>query len=468
MLSTEKRSQSLKMAADTLTPVAIYLKLRDNFVNSIMLESSEYQSREGHYSFICCDPVAHFKVQNTELETRYPLEKTVRKSIRREDVTKALEDFIHHFQKDSEDTESPENGAFGYMNFEAFRYIDNQELNVDKAKRKDIPDIFYQVYRFVLVFDHFTNELNIHQHFYGDEKSDSKSISDIQTYLKSAAKSTFPFDVSDEVKSSHTNDSFKKLVQKGINHCLRGDVFQIVLSRDFYRNYSGDDFNIYRSLRSINPSPYLFYFDMGNFKLLGSSPEAQIKIDKSAASIFPIAGTCKRQAKEDDSILEEKLKLDPKEKAEHMMLVDLARNDLNRVSKQVRVDELFEAQYFSHVIHMVSKVTGTEITENPVQVNFKTFPAGTLSGAPKFKAIQLIHELEPDARSFYGGCIGYYGFNGQSNHAIMIRTALCKSNQITIQAGAGVVAMSKPENELQEVQNKLAAMNAAINHAKNL
>ncbi len=467
MFSTKKLSLYRLLAADTLTPVSIYLKLRDQFANSSILESSEYQSREGNFSYICCDPVAQFKLENKNLYIQYPGQKSIKKKIENGQFETELTQFIDYFKSPISSESFAKNGAFGYMNFEAFRYADSLELEGSKPPNKDIPDVFYQVFRYVLVFDHFRNELHLHKHFYGDATDEiSPNLNDIETFIQGPEKNSYPFSASNNIESSQTDDSFETLVEKGIHHCLRGDVFQIVLSRSFKRNYQGDDFNIYRSLRRINPSPYLFYFDFGNFKLLGSSPEAQIKIENNEAFIYPIAGTCRREDKNKDKVLEEKLRLDPKEKAEHMMLVDLARNDLNRISKQVQVESLFEAQYFSHVIHMVSKVKGSLLTDKIVSLNLKTFPAGTLSGAPKYKAIDLIHQLEPEPRSFYGGCIGYYDFNEQSNHAIMIRTALCKSNQITIQAGAGVVSMSKPKNELKEVNNKLAAMNAAIENAQ--
>ncbi len=467
MFNKNTPSQYCLLAADTLTPVSIYLKLRDQFANSIILESSEYQSKEGHYSYICCDPVAHFKVEKSQLEIQYPglpIEKT---EIKNSDMSTRLSLFLKYFEKTKGSSELLSNAAFGYMNFEAFRYADTLELKQIKPSNKNIPDVFYQVFRYVLVFNHFTNELHLHKHFYEDNAPDSSpELKDIIAYIHGPEKNIYPFKAGMEITSSHSNETFEKLVKKGIDHCHRGDVFQIVLSRSFKRNYQGDDFNIYRSLRRINPSPYLFYFDFGNFKLLGSSPEAQIKVVDNEAIIYPIAGTCKRGEKAEDKNLESQLKLDPKEKSEHMMLVDLARNDLNRVSKKVQISSLFEAQYFSHVIHMVSKVKGAQLTKNVVDVNLKTFPAGTLSGAPKYRAIDLIHQLEKEPRSFYGGCIGFYTFQGESNHAIMIRTALCKGNQITIQAGAGVVSMSQPTNELEEVNNKLAAMNSAIEKAE--
>ena len=261
-----------------------------------------------------------------------------------------------------------------------------------------------------------------------------------------------------------TDDDYRQMVQKGIQSCYRGDVFQIVLSRKFNQGFTGDEFNVYRALRSVNPSPYLFFFDYGDYKLMGSSPEAQIIIKKGKAVVHPIAGTFKRSGDEAvDAIMTQKLLDDPKENAEHVMLVDLARNDLSRVCSEVRVKQYRQVHYYSHVIHLVSEVEGNVAENaNPFQLVSKTFPAGTLSGAPKFKAMQLIDAMEPTKRSYYGGCIGFVGFDGSCNQAIMIRTFLSQQNTLTYQAGAGVVAASVPENELQEVNNKLNALKTAI------
>ena len=256
-------------------------------------------------------------------------------------------------------------------------------------------------------------------------------------------------------------------MREGIKHCKRGDVFQVVLSREFQRKFKGDEFNVYRALRAVNPSPYLFYFDYGDFKLFGSSPEAQIVVKDDQAGIFPIAGTYPRTGDDQkDAQMAEELRSDPKENSEHIMLVDLARNDLSRNARNVKVDTFSEIQYYSHVIHMVSKVTGTIGTgKSTFQIVADTFPAGTLSGAPKYRAMELIDKYENKSRGFYGGAIGFMGFNGDFNHAIIIRSILSKNNMLTYRAGAGVVSDSNEEKELQEVNNKLGALNEAIERA---
>ncbi|MBE7179038.1 MAG: anthranilate synthase component I family protein, partial [Mucilaginibacter polytrichastri] len=250
----------------------------------------------------------------------------------------------------------------------------------------------------------------------------------------------------------------------------RGDVFQIVPSRAFSQRFTGDEFNVYRALRSINPSPYLFYFDYGNFKLFGSSPEAQLTINKGEATIYPIAGTFKRTGSDtEDAEIALQLKNDPKESAEHVMLVDLARNDLSRHCDDVEVQAFKEVQFYSHLVHLVSKVSGKlRLGVDSFSVVADTFPAGTLSGAPKYRAMEIIDQNEPHLRSFYSGALGFMGFNGDFNHAIMIRSFLSKENTLNYQAGAGIVTASDPETELQEVNNKIAALRKALIEAEHL
>ena len=249
-------------------------------------------------------------------------------------------------------------------------------------------------------------------------------------------------------------------------------MFQIVLSRRFIQRYEGDDFRLYRALRSINPSPYLFYFDFGSFRIFGSSPETHCRIEGGKAYIDPIAGTAKRTGdSEADRKAAEYLRNDPKENAEHVMLVDLARNDLSRNCHNVKVDFYKDLQYYSHVVHLVSRVSGeldmagTGDGADTVKTFLDTFPAGTLSGAPKVRAMQLIAEYEPHRRGPYGGCIGYIGLNGSLNQAITIRTFVSRNGELTFQAGGGIVAKSDVEYELQEVNNKLAALRKAITMA---
>ena len=275
-----------------------------------------------------------------------------------------------------------------------------------------------------------------------------------------------------DTSSSLTDEEHKENIRKGIRHCLRGDVFQIVLSRRFIQKYEGDDFKLYRALRSINPSPYLFYFDFGGFRIFGSSPETHCRIEKVTegsqtafhAFIDPIAGTTRRTGDEEqDRKNAEYLRNDPKENAEHVMLVDLARNDLSRNCHGVKVEFYKDLQYYSHVIHLVSRVSGVlDDQADPIKTFIDTFPAGTLSGAPKVRAMQLISEYEPHNRGAYGGCIGYIGFDRSLNHAITIRTFVSRNGELWFQAGGGIVAKSNEEYELQEVNNKLGALRRAI------
>ncbi|MFM8832296.1 MAG: anthranilate synthase component I family protein, partial [Cytophagales bacterium] len=358
-------------------------------------------------------------------------------------------------------------GLFGYMAYDSVRFFEK----VDIQKNADaIPDIAYKLFRFVIVIDHFTNELYLFENRVQGVQYAGYSVDEVEQLIYSNRFATFKFATVAEERSALTDEQYLQMVKKGIDHCHRGDVFQIVLSRRFTRPFRGDEFNVYRALRSINPSPYLFFFDLGNFKIFGSSPEAQIQIKNGEAHIYPIAGTFKRTGNDaEDAALAEKLAKDEKENAEHVMLVDLARNDLSRSAGQVQVEVFKEVQYYSHVIHLVSKVSGKlEGGACALQVAADTFPAGTLSGAPKPMALSLINQYEPGPRGFYGGCIGFLGFDGSFNHAIMIRTFISKNNELVFQAGAGVVAKSTPESELQEVNNKVAALRKAIELAEQI
>lgn len=458
-------TRSKKLLADTLTPVNIYLKLRDVYAGSFLLESSDYHGQENSLSLICCDPIASFQMDGDKLTEKYPDGSTHDEILKNSsDVVSRLDQFRNSFDVQSEETKYISGGLFGYMAYDAVRYFENIDLTITN---KEIPDVLYKVFRYVIVIDHFSNELVL---FENVTASDAPSgLEDLQRIIFSNRFSTFSFSTSSGEASNITDEEYLKMVSSGIAHCKRGDVFQIVLSRRFASQFQGDEFNVYRALRSINPSPYLFYFDFGSFKIFGSSPEAQIQIKGKEASIFPIAGTFKRTGDDkEDAKLATALANDEKENAEHVMLVDLARNDMSRDAEDVKVEVFKEVQYYSHVIHLVSKVTGKIKNTSALKVAANTFPAGTLSGAPKYKAMTLINEYENINRSFYGGAIGFLGFNGDFNHTIMIRTFLSKSNELITQAGAGVVAKSVPENELQEVNNKLAALRKAIRMAEEL
>lgn len=459
-------TRSKKLLADTLTPVNIYLKLRDVFAGSILLESSDYHGHENSLSLICCEPLASFQVKDDVITTHYPdrITETEKLSTKGQ-VLQALDKFRNAFGDDREQKSSVAKGLFGYMTYDAVRHFEDVELTITS---KLIPDVLYKVYRYVIVVDHFSNELMLHENV--TDEAQPTGLEKLEKIIYSNRFSTFPFRSGEEEKSNLTNEQYVEMVKAGIKHCHRGDVFQIVLSRRFTRGFTGDEFNVYRALRSINPSPYLFYFDFGSFKIFGSSPEAQIQIKDGVASIYPIAGTFRRSGSDKgDAEVAERLTQDEKENSEHVMLVDLARNDLSRDSKEVTVEVFKEIQYYSHVIHLVSKVTG-KLNEktSPLKLAADTFPAGTLSGAPKPMAMSLINKYENINRSFYGGAIGFIGFNGDVNQAIMIRTFLSKDNTLICQAGAGVVAKSKPENELQEVNNKLEALRNAIKMAEKI
>lgn len=448
-----------------MTPVNIYLKLRDVYAGSFLLESSDYHGQENSLSLICCNPLASFQLSGLELSVKYPGQSAQRKTLRSgNEVLSALDDFRNNFETVDADSKYISGGLFGYMTYDAVRYFENIDI---PSAPDSIPDIWYKVFQYVIVVDHFSNQMVLFENALSPEAT--SGLDNLKKIILSNRFSTFPFSSSGEETSNVTDEEYRQMVAAGIAHCKRGDVFQIVLSRQFKSQFQGDEFNVYRALRSINPSPYLFYFDFGSFKIFGSSPEAQIQIKGNQAAIFPIAGTFKRTGDDKkDAELAAQLTMDEKENAEHVMLVDLARNDMSRDATKVKVEVFREIQYYSHVIHLVSKVTGTINGSSPLKVAANTFPAGTLSGAPKHKAMQLISKYENSNRSFYGGAIGFLGFNGDYNHAIMIRTFLSKSNQLITQAGAGIVAQSVPENELQEVNNKLEALRKALLMAEEL
>ncbi len=456
------------MLADTLTPVNIYLKLRDVFAGSILLESSDYHGNENSLSFICCDPIASIQLKDNKIDSVFPDgQKSSRPIGTDEMVLQSLEDFRNSFEVGPAISKYPYAGLFGYMTYDTVRFFEDVTI---QNKEELIPDLVYKVYRYVIVIDHFSNELILFENTVEGEIHPVMGLAKLEKIIYSNRFATFSFQSPNGEVSNLTDQDYLKMVESGIQHCKRGDVFQIVLSRRFERNFSGDEFNVYRALRSINPSPYLFYFDYGSFKIFGSSPEAQIQIKNTEASIYPIAGTFKRTGNDhEDALLAEKLSKDEKENAEHVMLVDLARNDLSRSADHVTVEVFKEVQYYSHVIHLVSKVSGKlQKNASSIRLATDTFPAGTLSGAPKPMAMRLINQYENVNRGFYGGAIGFIGFNGDVNMAIMIRTFLSKANKLIFQAGAGVVAKSNPESELQEVNNKVEALRKAIKMAEQI
>ena len=457
-----------KILADIITPVSIYLKVRDIYPNSLLLESSDYHSKENSYSFICMDPLAEFLVQHNKISTTLPGQETSHEDIvSGKEVVDGLRGFLSAFEVESGEEALLVDGIFGYASFDAVQYFEDISFQSSLPEKEDIPEVRYNFFRYVLAVNHLTNELLIFEHIVNGGDSE---IDRVSTLLHNRNIATYGFATSGEESSNLSDDDFRAMVAKGKEHCYRGDVFQIVLSRQFMQDFTGDEFNVYRALRSINPSPYLFYFDYGSYKLFGSSPEAQLEVKGAKAYINPIAGTFKRTGNDrEDQELARMLTEDEKENAEHVMLVDLARNDLSRSTRKVTVEEYREIQFYSHVIHMVSKVSGVLPEDaNTIRILAESFPAGTLSGAPKYKAMELIDLYEKKRRGFYGGAIGFLRFNGDINHAIMIRSFLSRDHRLYYQAGAGVVSESTEEGELQEVNNKLAALKSAIEMAGNM
>lgn len=456
-----------KILADTLTPVSVYLKFRELFPHSILLESSDYHGHENAWSFICLKPLACFTTDQGMITiTRKGKPIQTMPVANQHTAAHELNSFFRSFRLSGEGATAPANGLFGYLSYDSVKYF--EKIDIEKSQKAEeyaIPEIKYCFYKYILAIDHHNDIITLIENLPEDEASE---MSQIESLLRNLSFPVTKFKPEGDESSNVTDEDYRYMVSKGKEHCRRGDVFQIVLSRQFSQQFSGDDFNVYRALRSVNPSPYLFFFDYGDYRIFGSSPEAELRIRKDRAIINPIAGTFRRSGNdEQDRVLAEQLCADPKENAEHVMLVDLARNDLSRNAEDVRVDRFREVQYFSHVIHLVSEVSGKlPANANMVSVLGNSFPAGTLSGAPKHMAMKLIDRYENQRRSYYGGTIGFLGFDSSLNHAIMIRSFLSKGNRLYYQAGAGIVAASDEENELQEVNNKLAALKKAMELAK--
>ena len=460
------KSNYKKILADTITPVSIYLKIRDRYPNSILLESSDYHGNENSFSYICCNPIADICIKNDTITESFPDGKTLKSKIDATvDVPNRIHEFGQKFNTDNLDFKFINNGLFGYVSYDAVQFF--EDISIKKKEGDlDIPEIYYAIYQNIIAINHFKNEAYIFAHCY-DQKS---NIDEISQLIANKNFASYSYENSLDESSNLTDEEFMQNVELAKKHCFRGDVFQLVLSRRFSQGFKGDEFNVYRALRSINPSPYLFYFDYGNFKIFGSSPEAQLVVNNGMAEIHPIAGTFKRTGNDEKDLeIAKSLSQDEKENAEHVMLVDLARNDLSRNGNNVKVETYKEIQFFSHVIHLVSKVIGKKF-KNAItyQIVADTFPAGTLSGAPKHKAMQLIEKYEKTNRTFYGGAIGFMDFKGNFNHAIIIRSFLSKNHRLYYQAGAGIVSKSSAEDELQEVYNKLGALKKALEIAENI
>lgn len=465
-------TQTRKILADLYTPVAVYMRLRDIYPQSALMESSDYHGTENSRSFIGVHPIASIAVGHGVVTATYPDGRVEEKELpafgegKGEEcklaISKAFNDFIQAFHVEGEGSECC--GLYGFTTFNAVRYFENIPVKDTTMEKNDAPDIYYIMYKNIIVFDHFNNTMQLIT--LGEEAE----LDALMKAINEANVKPYDFHPVGETTSTLTDEEHKANIRRCIQHCLRGDVFQIVVSRRFVQKYEGDDFKLYRALRSINPSPYLFYFDFGGFRIFGSSPETHNRIVGDKAFIDPIAGTTKRTGNmEQDRKAAEFLRNDPKENAEHVMLVDLARNDLSRNCHGVKVDFYKDMQFYSHVIHLVSRVSGTlDEQADHIKAFIDTFPAGTLSGAPKVRAMQIISELEPHNRGAYGGCIGFIGLNGDLNQAIVIRTFISRNGELWFQAGSGVVAKSNDQYELEECNNKLGALTKAIHIAEEL
>lgn len=465
-------TQTRKILADLYTPVGVYMRLRDIYPQSALMESSDYHGTENSRSFIGVHPIASIAVGHGVVTATYPDGRVEEKELPafgegkgekcKLAISKAFNDFIQAFHIEGEGSECC--GLYGFTTFNAVRYFENIPVKDTTMEKNDAPDIYYIMYKNIIVFDHFNNTMQLIT--LGEEAE----LDALMKAINKANVKPYDFHPVGETTSTLTDEEHKANIRRCIQHCLRGDVFQIVVSRRFVQKYEGDDFKLYRALRSINPSPYLFYFDFGGFRIFGSSPETHNRIVGDKAFIDPIAGTTKRTGNmEQDRKAAEFLRNDPKENAEHVMLVDLARNDLSRNCHGVKVDFYKDMQFYSHVIHLVSRVSGTlDEQADHIKAFIDTFPAGTLSGAPKVRAMQIISELEPHNRGAYGGCIGFIGLNGDLNQAIVIRTFISRNGELWFQAGSGVVAKSNDQYELEECNNKLGALTKAIHIAEEL
>lgn len=465
-------TQTRTILADLYTPVGVYMRLRDIYPQSALMESSDYHGTENSRSFIGVHPIASIAVGHGVVTATYPDGRVEEKELPafgegkgekcKLAISKAFNDFIQAFHVEGEGSECC--GLYGFTTFNAVRYFENIPVKDTTMEKNDAPDIYYIMYKNIIVFDHFNNTMQLIT--LGEEAE----LDALMKAINKANVKPYDFHPVGETASTLSDEEHKANIRRCIQHCLRGDVFQIVVSRRFVQKYEGDDFKLYRALRSINPSPYLFYFDFGGFRIFGSSPETHNRIVGDKAFIDPIAGTTKRTGNmEQDRKAAEFLRNDPKENAEHVMLVDLARNDLSRNCHGVKVDFYKDMQFYSHVIHLVSRVSGTlDEQADHIKAFIDTFPAGTLSGAPKVRAMQIISELEPHNRGAYGGCIGFIGLNGDLNQAIVIRTFISRNGELWFQAGSGVVAKSNDQYELEECNNKLGALTKAIHIAEEL
>ena len=414
-----------EILGDTFTPIGIFLALRDKFANVSLFESSDFSSKENAKSYIVADPIVSLQIFQNETQVRINNKLVESNHITSSDQLSLL---IESFDFQNKILAS-NNGFFGVIAYDAIPLFEKIKF---KTCEDELPIVYLSAYRFVIEFDHFHHRLKLINNLFNESENE------LSVLIQEINKKVLPsenFKINGGISSSETDQSFEEKVLKAKAHVARGDVFQLVLSRQFQQKFEGDDFEVYRQLRTINPSPYMFYLDIDKAKLIGASPEAQLKVSRGLAEIHPIAGTIK---KSNSDVEDEKhialLKVNEKENAEHIMLVDLARNDLNQNCTKVQVASLKEVQKFSHVIHLVSRVTGQVNQSKSINVFKGSFPAGTLSGAPKYKAMELIDKYEAVSRKYYGGAVGMFAANGDINTAIVIRTALSYKNNLIYQA----------------------------------
>ncbi|MBL7661211.1 anthranilate synthase component I family protein [bacterium] len=465
-------SKTISFLSDLVTPVTTYLRLRESFSEILLLESADSHSEDDARSFICIEPLLSFEVAEGKLTVKSQSgsqsdKQTFELGLDLK-LSQLLNELLQSFTAEPEQRNNPALGFFGFTSYDAVQCFESINFQASSDPQTTLPLMRYALYRYVISVDHRSNLLSITENSFDAALESKHTLDSIKSIVCRNDYQLYDFKLSSPERSVRSESEMYELFSRAHHHIQRGDVFQIVLSQRFQQKFQGDEFQVYRALRSINPSPYLFYFDYVDYRIFGSSPESQLRIRNGQASITPIAGTVRRAGiKQNDLALAEQLKADPKEQSEHVMLVDLARNDLNRFCTAVKVEAYQQIEFFSHVIHLVSHVSGAiDLGRNSFEVFGSTLPAGTLAGAPKYKAMQLIDQLEGVSRSFYGGAVGFFGLNGEVEHAITIRSFLSKDKSLFYQAGAGVVAESTPQAEYQEIQAKLGALRLALKQAQ--
>ncbi|MGE4170167.1 MAG: anthranilate synthase component I [Candidatus Margulisiibacteriota bacterium] len=450
-----------ELVGDLDTPVSLYLKL--NRAQSFLLESVTGGENVARYSFIGVNPFCTFTAQN---DTNTIDDETGTRTVAGNPLD-ILENLIAHYHMDDAPHLPPFlGGAVGYFSWETIRHIEAIALK-NKPSIDGIPEIRFFFPKGLVVFDHVKRKIILVALAKpGEEKAAQSLLEELETAIQKPLSASLlslqkPDNFFDKTTSSLSQPDFEAMIEAGKRHIFEGDVFQLVLSQRFETTSAKKPFDIYRTLRTINPSPYMYYIDDTDYQIIGSSPEILVKVEHNQATVRPIAGTRPRPPKDQEDAVIAELKADEKEVAEHIMLVDLGRNDLGRVCdyNSVKTAELMTIERYSHVFHMVTNVTGTLQQGKTAMDVFKaTFPAGTVSGAPKIRAIEIIDALEPTGRKLYAGALGYFDFRGNMDLCIIIRTILAKNNHLYVQAGAGIVADSNPATEFVESQNKAKGM----------